>query len=95
MYMSQKLKAEKDLAREITMLTKEVGKLRDMELIQVMKHPWKMMWLSFLKGIAIGFGSVLGASLVVALFMYILSQATSVPVIGSFVQDIVNNIKVK
>lgn len=85
--------AEAQLTREVTSLTQEVQKLKDMELIQIFKHPLKFLWFSFLKGVMVGFGSVLGASLVVGIFLYLLAQISLVPVIGDFVQKVINQIQ--
>jgi len=81
------------LTKEIKELTKEVRKLKDLEFLRVFKHPWKFMGFSFLKGIMVGFGSILGATVLVALFIYILSKISLVPVIGDFVQDIIKEIQ--
>jgi len=86
-------KLELTLSKELKELTKEIQKLKDLELIQVLKHPWRLMGLSLLKGIMIGFGSVLGATVLVALFIYLLGQISFVPIIGEFVQDIVQEIQ--
>lgn len=85
--------AQAQLIREVTSLTQEVQKLKDMELIQIFKHPLKFLWFSFLKGVMVGFGSVLGASLVVGIFLYLLAQISLVPVIGDFVQKVINQIQ--
>lgn len=87
------LQAQAQLTREVTSLTQEVQKLKDMELIQIFKHPLKFLWFSFLKGVMVGFGSVLGASLVVGIFLYLLAQISLVPVIGDFVQKVINQIQ--
>ena len=87
-------KLELELSKEVKELTKEITKLKDLEFIQVLKHPWRLMGLSLLKGIMVGFGSVLGATVLVALFVYILSQISLVPVVGDFVKDIIQEIQV-
>lgn len=85
---------EKELAKEIKALTKEVHKLRDLEFIKILKHPFKLMWLSLLKGLMVGFGSVLGASVLVALFVYLIAQISLVPIVGDFVKDIMSQITI-
>lgn len=87
------IQAQSQLVREVTSLTQEVQKLKDMELIQIFKHPLKFLWFSFLKGVMVGFGSVLGASLVVGIFLYLLTQISLVPVIGDFVQKVIDQIQ--
>lgn len=43
---------------------------------------WEMMKMGFLKGIAAGFGGVIGATLVVALILWFLSLLDTVPFLG-------------
>lgn len=89
-----KLKAEIQLAKEMKELTKELQKLKDQEFLQVFKKPVKFLWFSFLKGLMVGFGSVLGASILVALFVYLLGQISLVPIVGDFVEDIMSQIQI-
>lgn len=84
---------EIELSKQVKELTKEVSKLKDLEFIRVFHHPWKFMWFSFLKGLMVGFGSVLGATVVLSLFIFLLSQISLVPIIGDFVQEIINDVK--
>lgn len=89
----QKLQTEKELAKEVHELSKEIEKLKNLEFVKVLKHPFKLMWLSFLKGLMVGFGSVLGASVLVALFVYIVAKISFVPVIGEFVESVMSEIQ--
>lgn len=43
---------------------------------------------SFLRGLASGFGGILGATLILAIFLWGLSKLEYVPIIGSFVSQI-------
>lgn len=84
---------EKELSAELKDLTKEVRKLKKLEFIQVFKHPWKFMGFSLLKGLMVGLGSVLGATVGVAIFVYLLSQISFVPIVGDFVEEIITEIQ--
>lgn len=42
----------------------------------------RLMGYSFLKGVASGFGAILGATIVLALFLWLLSLFSEVPFIG-------------
>ena len=92
---SELVKEVRGLSKDARELTKEVNKLKDLEFIRVFKHPWKFIWFSFLKGLMIGFGTVLGASVLVGLFVYLLSKISFVPVLGDFIQDIMQQIQVE
>lgn len=84
---------ELDLAREVRELSKEVGKLKSLEFIQIFKHPWKFLWFSLLKGMMVGLGTVIGATVLVALVIYMLTQVKVVPIVGSFVEDVIQEIQ--
>jgi hypothetical protein len=43
---------------------------------------------SFLAGLMAGLGSILGSTLVIALLLYLLSQADFIPLIGSWLADL-------
>lgn len=87
-------KVEERLAIEVKELTKEVRKLKKLEFVKVMKSPWKFMGFMFLKGLMVGFGSILGASVLVALFISILAQISFVPILGDIVQDVMGQIEI-
>jgi hypothetical protein len=84
---------ELQLVKEVKELSKEVRKLKNLEFVHILKRPWKFLWMAFLKGLMVGFGSVLGASVLVAIFIYIIAQIQVVPFLGDFVQDIVEEVK--
>ena len=91
---TKKINAEKELVSEIKKLTKEVKKLKNLEFLRVFKHPWKFMLFSFLKGLMVGFGSILGASVLVGFFIYLLGQISLIPFIGDFVEEILLQIQI-
>ena len=86
---------ELELAREINLLVTEVKKLKHMEVIKIFKHPWKFLGLSMLKGIMVGFGSVLGATVFLSIFIYLLARISFVPIVGDFVESVMSDIEGK
>ena len=56
----------------------------------VYRSKGQLMLANFLGGISWGFGTVLGATLVVALVLYLLQALGGLPVIGSFINDVVD-----
>ena len=48
----------------------------------------RQIWGSFVRGVFAGFGGVIGASLVVALFIIILQYLGGVPVVGHFFHNL-------
>lgn len=53
----------------------------------------KLLKMSFLKGLAAGFGGVIGATIVVALLMWVLARFQQVPLIGRFFDKAENTIQ--
>ena len=53
----------------------------------------RQLWQGFLRGIVAGFGTVIGATLVVALVVWILHLFGGVPVVGDYLNATGNQIK--
>lgn len=51
--------------------------------------------MSFLKGIAAGFGGVIGATIIVALTIWVLSLFDNVPLLGPFADKVQNTVETK
>lgn len=82
-----------NLAQDVKELTKEIQKLKNSEFLKVFAHPWKFMGFSLMKGMMVGLGSIIGATVLVGLLIYLLSKISLVPIIGDFVKDIMNQIQ--
>lgn len=61
------------------------------EYVEFMRNPRRVIWSNFLGGMARGFGFAVGASVLAAVFLYLLSAIISlnIPIIGRFVSEIV------
>ncbi|OGY24401.1 MAG: hypothetical protein A2Y57_00920 [Candidatus Woykebacteria bacterium RBG_13_40_7b] len=55
---------------------------------------WRIISSNFLGGIAWGLGTVFGATLILALILYILSGLVSAPLIGDFITNIIENVTI-
>lgn len=88
-----KTQIDEKLIKELKDLSKEVRLLKKMEFVKVLKKPGRYFAYSFIHGLLVGFGSVIGATVIVAIFIYILTQISFVPIIGGFVQNLLNEIK--
>lgn len=81
------------LAKTIDKLTEAVEKLRDERYLQIIQNKKKFLWYNFLTGAAKGLGLVVGSTLLLALFLWIVSQLITVPVIGEWIVDLINYIE--
>ncbi len=63
----------------------EIGKsvLLISEAVRLPKKP--LLWNAFIKGLAQGFGAVLGGTVLVALLLWVLSFFDQVPILGRFI----------
>jgi len=52
-----------------------------------------MLWWQFLRGMAFGLGSVLGATVVVSVLVYTLAQINFIPIIGDWAAQIADRIQ--
>lgn len=53
----------------------------------------KVYWMNFVRGICLGFGTLLGGTVVVALIIWLLSLFASTPVIGDYIKAIITAIQ--
>jgi hypothetical protein len=79
---------------EIAALRKEVERLNAHRFVAILNHPWKGIGFQFLRGIAFGLGSVIGATLVVSALGFALSTVNFVPILGDWANEIAKQIEV-
>lgn len=77
----------------IEKLAAEVATLNNHRFIQVQNSVWRMIWFQLLRGLAFGLGSVLGASIIVSLLAWSVSQIEFLPIIGEWAAQIVQEIE--
>ncbi len=92
-----KKEEEKSLTESILVLTKFVKKLRSERYLQIVDNPKKFFFYNFLLAIVKGVGFAIGASLIFALLIWILSQVlselTMIPVVGDWVVNLLDYIQ--
>ncbi len=87
--------AEEKLAKEIGKLATSIERIEKLQPFAALRNKKQFFFYSFLHGLMIGFGSVLGASLLVAFFIFLLKQIEFAPWIGDFVQQILEYMEAK
>lgn len=63
------------------------------KVVEIKASVGKMMFANFLSGIAWGFGTVVGATVVVTLIIFLFSQLNTAPIIGDYISQIMNYIQ--
>ena len=89
--MSLHDKKSSSIMEKIEDLSFQLQKPSVIEYLEYAKNPKKVILMNFLSGIARGFGAVIGATVVVALFLYFLSFLISlnIPLIGKYIAYLV------
>ncbi|MEW6724853.1 MAG: DUF5665 domain-containing protein [Bacillota bacterium] len=66
-------------------------KMKLAEYVKLLDHPWRLLWINFLAGVARGFGTAIGFTLLAALFLYLVQRAfiLNLPIIGHFIAELV------
>lgn len=67
------------------------------ELIELFQRPRRMLFLSFVSGIARGFGIAFGFTIVGAFFLYFLGRLAqlNLPIIGEFIAEIARIVEIE
>ena len=56
--------------------------------IQYVSSPWRIIWVNFLAGIFRGLGALIGASIVLALLIWVLTLLVDVPLVGQYAKEV-------
>ena len=56
--------------------------------IQYVSSPWRIVWVNFLAGVFRGLGALIGASIVLALIVWVLTLLVDVPLVGEYAKDV-------
>lgn len=63
------------------------------KVVEIKASATRMMFNSFLSGVAWGFGSVFGASILVSILFLFLGSLDTAPIIGEYIANIINYIQ--
>ena len=86
-------KQESVLLQELRYIRAELQQLNKHRLLVVNNSLKRALFFAMLKGIATGFGTVLGATLIVSWFVYLLSHIEFIPIIGDWVRIILEEVQ--
>lgn len=85
---------EVDLARDIRALRAEFARLNSHRFVRIHNSIVRLILFQFLRGLAFGLGTVVGASALVSVVVLLLSQVEFVPILGGFATQIISEIEV-
>ena len=84
-------KTFRELSQKIDELSIRIEKLNLAEYLEILRNPRRLLYVNFLGGIARGFGTAIGFTLLGAFVIYILQRMVilRLPIIGTFIADII------
>ena len=82
-----------DLAREIAALRRELARLNAQRFIRIQNSEGRMLLVQFLRGLALGLGTVVGASALVSVVAYFLAQIDFIPIVGEWALELADQIQ--
>ena len=78
---------------EIKKLSEAIKSLNNNNIFNIYNSTKKILFISFLKGLASGLGWIIGATILVSLLTYILSQIEFIPILGDIVSQLIEEIE--
>jgi len=84
---------EKKAETELEHIKNALNTLNQHKFVRLFNSTPKMLWFQFLRGMAFGFGSVVGATIVVSIILALLAQIEFIPIIGEWALQIMEEIK--
>ncbi|MEL7343324.1 MAG: DUF5665 domain-containing protein [Pseudomonadota bacterium] len=80
---------------EIEALRLEVKRLNEQRFFRDTESTRRFLFFQFLRGLAFGLGTVVGASLLVSVVAFTLSQIDFIPIIGDWASEIARQIQIE
>ena len=74
-------------------LADALEELKDHNFMKIHESAWKFMYYNLLRGLAIGLSSVVGATVLVTIFIQILAQFEFIPIIGNWAHEVIEIIE--
>ena len=91
--MVKKNKILEENDNEIKKLSEAIKSLNNNNIFKIYNSTKKILFISFLKGLASGLGWIIGATILVSLLTYILSQIEFIPILGDIVSQLIEEIE--
>lgn len=83
---------EKQIAA-LEALTEEVRRFNEHRFVKIQNSPGRLILFQMMRGLALGLGTLMGATVLVSLLAWWASQFSFIPVIGDWMTQIVNEIE--
>lgn len=77
------------LETEVAALREELARLNQHNILRSHRTTGRVLAFNFLRGLAFGLGSVVGATVLVSMLVYALSHIDFIPVIGEWAKEVI------
>ncbi|NLJ34475.1 MAG: hypothetical protein GX349_07800 [Firmicutes bacterium] len=77
------------LLQKIEALSLHMEKMKLAEYVQLLENLPRLLWINFISGVIRGVGMAVGFTLLGAFLLYLLGRMVDLPLIGSFIAEIV------
>ena len=84
-----------DLHADLKAVQKELQLLNTHRFVRIHNSMWRLISFQFVRGLAFGLGSVIGATILVSMLVYSLSNIDFIPIVGEWAKEIVDMITIK
>lgn len=81
-----------DIRADLQALQAELHLLNTHRFVRIHNSIWRLISFQFIRGLAFGLGSVIGATILVSLLVYTLSTIDFIPIVGEWAKQIVDMI---
>ncbi|MDD3652771.1 MAG: DUF5665 domain-containing protein [Desulfotomaculaceae bacterium] len=83
--------------KKIDELSVNIEKMKLAEYVKLLDHPWRLLYINFIGGLARGFGVAIGFTILGAVLIYFLRILVmlNLPLIGDFIAEIVRMVQLK
>lgn len=75
---------EADTLRHLHKLVYVFERMQLSDYISILQNPRRLIMMNFLAGVARGFGVIIGMTVLMALFLYILGRLVDAPLVGKY-----------
>ena len=78
---------------EVKKLSEAIKSLNNNNIFKIYNSTKNILFISFLKGLASGLGWIIGATILVSILTFALSQIQFIPILGEWVSKLITEIR--
>lgn len=87
------MQTDGDLRQAIVRLGEEVSRLNEHRFIRIHNSTLSVIWHQFLRGLAFGLGTAIGATALVSVLVVLMRQVEFVPILGDLASRVIDEIQ--